>query len=190
MHTNHLSAYVDGSYRNGVSGYGIVAFSSSDTFYIYGGFKSKAITWQMSSEFRAVMRALSFAIENEFESITLFYDCSGVEYWSRREVAKLTLDKHPLYLEYNSFIKRASKKIKINFVKVEAHSGIVHNEYADKLAKYGLRSLKSEFSFDMTTQKYPIKPSKQKYRNRFLYKQLVNNTSAKSPKEEHVLTHC
>ena len=46
--------------------------------------------------------------------------------WKRNKTGTIT---------YHNFIKTNEKKIKINFIKVAAHTGIPGNEKADELAK-------------------------------------------------------
>ena len=57
----------------------------------------------------------------------------GIEMWATGRWKT----NNPLTTNYAKRMKEASKKIRIDFHKVKAHSGIAYNDRADALAKKG-----------------------------------------------------
>lgn len=151
--SHHFSAYVDGSYRRGRSGYGIIALSqevkgnvhTNRQFYIYGGFQANDSLHQMNAEFAAASTAIEFAINQGATAITVYYDCTAIEFWARKRSQVKAHEKiSDLFLDYNRFIRAARKLIHIEFRKVPAHKNHALNNEADGLAKYGLKQTKSK----------------------------------------------
>ena len=65
----------------------------------------------------------------------MFYDYEGIEKWATGEWrAKKELNKKNMFL----FIQEKRKIIDIEFIKVQAHSGVELNEEVDTLAKNAL----------------------------------------------------
>ncbi len=135
LKAGELIAYVDGSYR------------SSDESFSYGVWLTGAgvdeewserfIDPEMSSmrnvagEIKGAEVAIRRAIELGFKKIYLHYDYAGIEYWATGEWKRNRRGTQ----EYHAAVQELKDKIEIEFIKVDAHTGIEGNERADQLAK-------------------------------------------------------
>lgn len=78
--------------------------------------------------------AVQKAIEKGIQKITIFYDYEGILKWLTKEWGTNTnytesyVDEMTLY----------SQQIKMGFVKVKSHVGIIYNELADEIATNAL----------------------------------------------------
>jgi ribonuclease HI len=90
-----------------------------------------ALMRNVSGELKGAMKAMEWAIENEIRTLYLHYDYTGIERWAKGDW-KTNKDGTKAYKAYFDSIK---DKIKVEFIKVKAHSGNKYNEEADKLAK-------------------------------------------------------
>lgn len=139
---NEVIAFVDGSYNSSEqkSGFGVIIIDNK-------GIQTplyKAFTKQYNSEFlelrnvaaelEGVKEAIKWAIAYSKKKITIYYDYEGIEKWAdgswkaNKEITR----------QYVSFIKDKMNLIEIKFNKVHAHSGIMYNEAADRLARNSL----------------------------------------------------
>ena len=81
-----------------------------------------------------------YAADKKISEITLFYDYQGIEDWATGTwQAKL-----PYTQDYVKFYNKVKTRVKVNFVKVEAHTGVELNELADKLAKDAIVEFKNK----------------------------------------------
>ena len=141
---NKVVAYVDASYNNvaGIGAYGIV-FLIDNVKKTYSGKPNFPFSIVMNStmcECCAVITAVGIAMSLKIKKIVVNYDCSSV-------VDILEIPEHnrkPEQKWYCDFIAKARKKIKIKFVKVQAHSDDEYNKEADSLAKSALRKFVGE----------------------------------------------
>lgn len=134
-----VNAFVDGSYDKMQDKY------SYGAFLIYAGNEismkkafddEEGIKYHnFSGEIKGAMKAISWAIENEFKRINLFYDYEGIEKFATGEYKKAN---NPISKEYQSFILQAKREIWITFFKIKSHSNIKYNDKADELAKEAL----------------------------------------------------
>lgn len=130
-------AFVDGSYNDKTKTYGyggILKVIEEEFAYILRGSGNESNMVGMrnvAGEVLGAIAAIEMAIKLELESINIYYDYMGIEEWATGNW------KAGCYgtIAYVKFIKESRNKIKINFVKVKAHSNIEGNEIADKLAK-------------------------------------------------------
>ena len=135
-------AFVDGSYQkeSGTYGYGVVFFlkkelrakregrieeKGSGTEEAYREMRN------VSGEILAACRAVEIALQYGLHSLCIFHDYQGISSWATGEW-KCNKEKTKAY---RKFMQDAEKKIRLEFVKVPAHSGIYFNELADRLAK-------------------------------------------------------
>lgn len=131
-----LIAYVDGSYNVHTSayGYGCVIMDGIGILEKLNGSgddEEMASMRNVAGEILGCMVAVQYAIDHDYESIAIYYDYEGIEKWANNVwKAKKTWTKG-----YKSFIDEARTKIKIDFVKVAAHTGDTFNDMADRLAK-------------------------------------------------------
>ena len=85
----------------------------------------------VSGEILAACRAVELALQYGLHSLCIFHDYQGISSWATGEW-KCNKEKTKAY---RKFMQDAEKKIRLEFVKVPAHSGIYFNELADRLAK-------------------------------------------------------
>ena len=130
--------YVDGSYNPTTKtvGYGLVMLKDNQaiirdigTFINDPNAESRNIT----GEVKGSMKAMDIAVANGFKEVNIYYDYMGIEKWATGEWKA----NKELTRAYKEIYKLRSKQVKINFVKVKAHTGNKWNEEADRLAKLG-----------------------------------------------------
>lgn len=135
LNADEMIAYVDGSYDIADLSY------SYGGVLIYGGEEieiSKRYAADELSSFRNVagelkgaMAAIEKAIEMGVKKIYLHYDYTGIENWALGNWKTNNIATK----SYKEFIDSVSDVIKIEFIKVDAHTGDYYNEMADTLAK-------------------------------------------------------
>jgi len=128
-------AFVDGSFQNDCIGYGWV---------VYRDDKLQAEDWgtvdqfesmqQVVGELKAAVEALNWCVSQEVDTVDLHYDYEGIEKWAIGEWKT----KNALTKRYASLMDSLS--IEVNWVKEEAHTGVIGNERADRLAGKGCQS--------------------------------------------------
>ncbi|MBN1501352.1 MAG: hypothetical protein JW982_14425 [Spirochaetes bacterium] len=131
-----INIYVDGSFINGISGYGAVILKGNEVLEkLSGSLTDKKYTSirQVSGELFAVIISAEWCIKNKFQNVNIFYDYKGIECWVTGEWKA----KNSVTREYADFIRNSGLKIKWH--KVAAHTGDKWNEEADRLAKNGIQ---------------------------------------------------
>lgn len=140
---NQAIAYVDGSFNKetNIYGSGIVFIAEGEykEFSFSGNEENMLKMWSVAGEICAAMRAVRYAIENNYKEITIYYDYNGIEGFvdgcilngKRTKIWKAEKEGAK---EYKKFMLDAKGKIDIHFVKVSAHTGNKYNEKADELA--------------------------------------------------------
>ena len=129
--------YVDGSFTNGSTGYGIVVLKDGEVIKEISGLvpaESVSGTHQIAGELYAVRKAIRWCQGNSVREIDVFYDYDGIEKWASGEWKT----KQSLTRSYAAFVR--SSGININWHKVNSHTGDRWNERADELAKEAVRS--------------------------------------------------
>lgn len=137
------NAFVDGSRNEDVTkySYGVLIIYNSDNGKIRIPLYKSMIDpeglslHQFAGEIKATMTAITWAIDQNFKSINIFYDYDGIEKFATGVYKKATNNVSKNYIK---FIEDSKSKIQITFHKVKAHSGITFNEEADTLAKRAL----------------------------------------------------
>ena len=155
---NPAVVYSDGSFNEQTNTYGCGAYiahdSGSTVLWGYGKlFKQHR---NVAGELLAVIKAIETCIERNVNIVKVCYDYTGIENWAEGRWNANT----PLTIKYKNKIKHFKKVgIKIKWEKVKAHSGIVGNETADKLAKKGAETksekLKDDTILLFTTKNFP-----------------------------------
>ena len=135
---NEMIAYVDGSFNleTMTYSYGAVVFTQEGK-EVYNGKEDNEDLAEMrnvSGEIKGAMVAMEVALEKEKDILYLHYDYMGIEQWATGQW-KTNKDGTKAYKAYYDSIK---DRLKVEFVKVKAHSGIEYNEEADRLAKEAL----------------------------------------------------
>ena len=137
-------AYIDGSFDrvSGIYGSGVVIVDG-DKKYEYkhaGNREDYAQLHNVAGELEAAKFVMWYAVDKKIKEITLFYDYQGIEAWAVGDW-KANL---PYTQDYVKFYNKVKMAVKVNFVKVKAHTGIELNEVVDKLAKEAIEQFKKE----------------------------------------------
>ena len=141
---NGVYAYIDGSFDrvSGVYGSGVVIVDGDEKYeYKHAGNREDyAQLHNVAGELEAAKFVMWYAVDKKIKEITLFYDYQGIEAWAVGSwKANLTYTQ-----DYVKFYNKVKTRVKVNFVKVKAHTGIELNEVVDKLAKEAIEQFKKE----------------------------------------------
>ena len=137
-------AYIDGSFDriNGIYGSGVVIVDG-DKKYEYkhaGNREDYTNLHNVAGEIEAAKFVMWYAVDKKISEITLFYDYQGIEAWATGDwQANL-----PYTQDYVKFYNKVKTVVKVNFVKVKAHTGVELNEVVDKLAKDAIEEFKNK----------------------------------------------
>jgi caulimovirus viroplasmin len=137
-------AYIDGSFDriNGIYGSGVVIVDG-DKKHEYkhaGNREDYAQLHNVAGELEAAKFVMWYAVDKKIKEITLFYDYQGIEAWAVGDwQANL-----PYTQDYVKFYNKVKSVVKVNFIKVKAHTGVELNEVVDKLAKDAIAEFKKE----------------------------------------------
>lgn len=128
-------AFIDGSYNEKTNyyGWGGILLENNNIHFIQGkgNKKTEKTMRNVAGEINAALSAVELAIELRLDSITLLYDYNGISAWANLEWAR----NNKVTESYANKMQDYMNLIDINFVKVEAHTGVEGNEIADRLAK-------------------------------------------------------
>ncbi len=130
--------YVDGSFINGATGYGAVILKNGKVVdELYGTVAASEVnnTRQVAGELIAVKKALKWCVEHSITEVSIYYDYFGIEKWATGSWKT----NQPLTQEYARFVRECP--IKIQWHKVDSHTGNRWNDRADALAKKGAGSI-------------------------------------------------
>lgn len=137
-----IDVYVDGSFMVDKKNYsyGLVVVKQNQVLYEECGIgdDEEAISLRnVSGEVMGAMKAVEYALKQNYEQITICFDYQGVESWALGTWKR----NNRITQGYHEFMKNQMKKIKINFKKIKGHSGDKYNDMADSLAKRALESI-------------------------------------------------
>lgn len=131
--------YVDGSYNDSLKifGSGIVIINCGEVLKFSKTFEDEDLVSMrnVAGEIKGAMFAMEYAVSNNIDEIYLFYDYAGIEKWC---IGEWKTNKCGT-VEYKKFYDGIKDKLVVHFVKVQAHTGVLYNEMADKLAKEGAK---------------------------------------------------
>ena len=130
--------YVDGSFINGATGYGVVILKDGKLMdELSGAVDASEVndTRQVAGELIAVKNALNWCREHSINEVSIYYDYLGIEKWATRQWKT----NQPLTQEYARFVRESP--VKIHWHKVDSHTGNRWNDRADELAKKGAGSI-------------------------------------------------
>ena len=136
-HAKGYEIYVDGSYINGATGYGLVILKDGRAVEeLFGQVADTAAsgTRQVAGELIAVEEALRWCQKNDVKEVSIYYDYLGIEKWATGAWKA----NQPLTQSYGKFVRASG--IRIRWHKVASHTGNRWNDRADKLAKKGALS--------------------------------------------------
>jgi len=89
----------------------------------------------VAGEIEGAKKAMGFCIENKIPEVDIYYDYKGIESWANGEWEASKKGT----INYKNYYNKVKKKLKVNFIKVKAHSNNKYNDMADKLAKDALK---------------------------------------------------
>ena len=135
--TKGLTAYVDGSYIGGITGYGVVLLEGNmPLIELKGTVDNKEASYhQVGGELQAALEAMKWAKNNGYKDLTICYDYEGVKKFATKEWQ----GENSLTLSYQKEVEELG--ISLKWVKIAAHTGVKWNERADELAKEAASSL-------------------------------------------------
>jgi len=128
---------VDGSYQNGLTGYGAIIRKDGKVIKELCGIVKEIDvdgSRQVAGELKAATETINWCEKNLVDEITIYYDYDGVRKWAKGEWKS----KKPVAKEYAEFMKTI--KIKIHWVKIKSHTGAYWNEEADRLASRAINN--------------------------------------------------
>lgn len=126
--------YVDGSYFNGATGYGVAILKDGEVVEeLFGPVTdySAKDTRQVAGELFAVEEALRWCEKNSIKEVTIFYDYLGIEKWATGDWKT----NQAMTQDYAKFVRASG--VRIRWKKVDSHTGNCWNDRADQLAKKG-----------------------------------------------------
>lgn len=131
-----LVAYVDGSYYKGEFSYGMVIIDGDKEKYFGEMIDDKELAQMhnVAGEIKGSEAAMKYAIENGYDSITIYHDYEGIARWCLGEW-KTNKEGTKAYKAFYDSIK---DRLKVKFIKVKGHSNDKYNDMADALAKKAL----------------------------------------------------
>ena len=88
----------------------------------------------VSGEVRGAAFMINYCLKKSLKEINLCYDYVGIEKWFLGEWKA----NNVLTQNYQDFGQKVKNKIKVNFIKIKAHSNDKYNDLADRLAKDAL----------------------------------------------------
>lgn len=129
-------AFTDGSFNSetNVYGFGGMLVEADGKEHILQGSGQEPDMVSMrnvSGEIWGAVAAIRCAKELGIKELDIFYDYKGIEEWA---MGRWKTNKTGT-IAYKQIYNELSKSVKVNFVKVKAHTGVLNNEVADKLAK-------------------------------------------------------
>jgi ribonuclease HI len=130
---------VDGSFIDGATGYGAVILKHGTVVdELSGAVDASEVngTRQVAGELAGVKEALKWCLRHSVNEVAIYYDYLGIEKWARGQWKT----NQPLTKAYARFVSDCP--IKIQWRKVDSHTGNRWNDRADALAKQGALSLR------------------------------------------------
>lgn len=127
--------YVDGSYELSSEryAYGMVVVHEGEEIHseceaVKGEYSAMR---NVAGEVLGAMKAMTYAKENGFKYLTLYFDYQGIESWAIGTWKR----NNPLTQGYHSFYQNMRTDLTVKFMKVKGHSGDRFNDRADEIAK-------------------------------------------------------
>lgn len=133
----HAFIYVDGSYNKQINkyGYGVYVEDSVSPKIFTGGDVCKYGGNNIEGEIQAATVALDYAFKSgRYDSVTICHDLKHIG-----SIGDHIETPHTEYTaRYGAFVDKIRRTgLAVDFIHTKGHTGVVGNEYADKLAKIG-----------------------------------------------------
>ena len=93
----------------------------------------------VAGEIMGAGEAMKMAREQGIRKITIYHDYEGIAKWCTGEWKA----NKPWTKAYKKFYDEITASVRVDFVKVPAHSNVTYNELADRLAKEALETAAS-----------------------------------------------
>lgn len=131
-----MTAYVDGSFRQGYSvyGYGVVIVAGGEILKTFSGAGARPEYVRMrnvAGEVLGAVKAMEYALAQGAKELILHFDYQGIESWARGTWKR----NNDLTRGYHEYVRQTEQRMKLTFRKVKGHSGDRFNDLADELAK-------------------------------------------------------
>lgn len=137
---DEVVAYVDGSFslENKAFSYGLVVFTKKgkETFNGLSRNEEMINYRNVAGEVYASVEAIKYSIKNSYKKLRIYHDYMGIRCWALGEWKR----NNHLTQSYFDYFRSVQGKVKVDFIKVEAHTGNVFNEEADSLAKEAIKN--------------------------------------------------
>ena len=131
----NVEAFVDGSFSDkyNMYSYGVVILHNNKVIELSGkdNNKENLSMRNVAGELLGAIEAMKWALSNRIKDINIYYDYEGIEKWA----LGIWKTNKKGTKEYKEFFDSIKAVLNINFIKVKAHSGVIYNEEADRLAK-------------------------------------------------------
>lgn len=132
--------YTDGSYLNGIGGWGALVCRDDGVFELCGGQQKQSNITSVRMELIAVMRALEATPKQA--TVTVISDCKSIMDTANSYQRKWKKDFYPGQIpradsDIWQSIRKMSLHRNVTFQWVRGHSGIEGNVQADRLARSG-----------------------------------------------------
>lgn len=139
----NVYAYIDGSFDPETFTYGsgiiIIDKNKKITKKLADNNQEIAQLRNVAGELEAAKFVMNYALDNNIKEIAIYFDYMGIASWANGDW-KTNLDYTKSYAD---FAKNIMKQVKVNFIKVKAHSGVFLNEEVDTLAKEAILDFNS-----------------------------------------------
>lgn len=129
-------AFIDGSYDDKKKAYGsgiYIIINKKEVISLSQKGNNSLLLNQKNvvGEIIAAHIAIDWAISNNIENLTIFYDYEGIEKWA----TGIWKTKTHLTTNYKQKVDEVKDIVNIEFVKIKGHSNNKYNDIADSLAK-------------------------------------------------------
>lgn len=132
---NNFVAWVDGSFNQNTGEYGSGIVLVTPEGNHEGNFKGAVPDFvsarNVAGEILAAVYAIEGAMKLGLPHLTIVHDYVGIRNWATGDWKA----NSPIARYYIEYLKGIKGRIKLDFVKVDAHTGVELNERADALAK-------------------------------------------------------
>ncbi|MCD8018976.1 MAG: ribonuclease H family protein [Clostridiales bacterium] len=143
IQNGYLVAFTDGSFEKKLKRYSygvyfILPDGAEDSISGYEDDSEFMESHNIAGEVFGVIRALDLAITHGYKNVKIYHDYIGLSKWISGE---WTAGAPISQMFVNIYNAKYRNVMQVEFVKVPAHSNVIYNEKADRLAKACLKQL-------------------------------------------------